>query len=149
MDLWKVRPSEGRTEISFSGWRRRRRFVFDGMFNFVGVLPPAKSDSFHFYRRIGSRTRQSILMRSSFALVIAISVRQSVTAYVPIISSPVSSSPHTTSSRLKLVDRDDDENEGTIEEKTFRIPNPLAELGDILSNWDDVVDDFFNKRVSE
>lgn len=89
-------------------------------------------------------------MRSSFALVIAISVRQSVTAYVPIISSAVSSSPHTTSSRLQLVDRDDDENdEGTIEEKTFRIPNPLAELGDILSNWDDVVDDFFNKRVSE
>ena len=88
-------------------------------------------------------------MRSSFALVIAISVRQSVTAYVPIISSAVSSSPHTTSSRLHLVDRDDDENEGTIEEKTFRIPNPLAELGDILSNWDDVVDDFFNKRVSE
>jgi len=89
-------------------------------------------------------------MRSSFALVIAISVRQSVTAYVPIISSALSSSPHTTSSRLQLVDRDDDENdEGTIEEKTFRIPNPLAELGDILSNWDDVVDDFFNKRVSE
>ena len=89
-------------------------------------------------------------MRSSFALVIAISVRQSVTAYVPMISSAVSSSPHTTSSRLQLVDRDDDENdEGTIEEKTFRIPNPLAELGDILSNWDDVVDDFFNKRVSE
>jgi hypothetical protein len=85
-------------------------------------------------------------MRASFALVIAVSVRQSVTAYVPI-----SSSPHIISSRLHLVDRDDNEikDEGTtIEEKTFRIPNPLAELGDILSNFDDVVDDFFNKRVS-
>jgi hypothetical protein len=30
----------------------------------------------------------------------------------------------------------------------FRIPNPLAELADIFSNFDDVVDDFFNKRVS-
>jgi hypothetical protein len=35
---------------------------------------------------------------------------------------------------------------GSIEK--FRIPNPLAELVDIFSNFDDVVDDFFNKRVS-
>lgn len=96
----------------------------------------------------GQIAHQPVLMRSFALVVIAISVGQSVTAYVPIMSSAVSSSPHT-SSRLQLVDTDDDENEGTIEEKTFRIPNPLAELGDILSNWDDVVDDFFNKRVSE
>jgi hypothetical protein len=30
----------------------------------------------------------------------------------------------------------------------FRFPNPLAELADIFQNFDDVVDDFFNKRVS-
>ncbi|KAL3806591.1 hypothetical protein ACHAXA_011193 [Cyclostephanos tholiformis] len=34
---------------------------------------------------------------------------------------------------------------GSIEK--FRIPNPLAELVDIFSNFDDVVDDFFNKRM--
>ena len=31
----------------------------------------------------------------------------------------------------------------------FRMPNPLSELADIFSNFDDVVDDFFNKRVSD
>ena len=30
----------------------------------------------------------------------------------------------------------------------FRMFNPLSELADIFSNFDDVVDDFFNKRVS-
>jgi hypothetical protein len=30
----------------------------------------------------------------------------------------------------------------------FRAFNPLSELADIFSNFDDVVDDFFNKRVS-
>ena len=31
----------------------------------------------------------------------------------------------------------------------FSIPSPLAELGDMFSSLDDVIDDFFNKRVSE
>mmetsp|Transcript_17907 Transcript_17907/g.28980 ORF Transcript_17907/g.28980 Transcript_17907/m.28980 type:complete len:137 (+) Transcript_17907:127-537(+) len=29
----------------------------------------------------------------------------------------------------------------------FNIPNPFAELGDMFSNLDDVIDDFFNKRM--
>ncbi|KAL3798388.1 hypothetical protein HJC23_005041 [Cyclotella cryptica] len=29
----------------------------------------------------------------------------------------------------------------------FQFPNPFAELMDMLSNFDDVVDDFFNKRM--
>ncbi len=29
----------------------------------------------------------------------------------------------------------------------INIPNPLAELGDMFSNFDDVIDDFFNKRM--
>lgn len=29
----------------------------------------------------------------------------------------------------------------------FNFPNPLAELSDMLSNLDDVVDDFYNKRM--
>lgn len=32
--------------------------------------------------------------------------------------------------------------------QSFRFPNPLVELADMFSNFDDVVDDFFNKRVS-
>ena len=32
--------------------------------------------------------------------------------------------------------------------QSFRFPNPLVELVDMFSNFDDVVDDFFNKRVS-
>lgn len=30
----------------------------------------------------------------------------------------------------------------------FNIPNPLVELGNMFSNFDDVIDDFFFKRVS-
>ncbi|KAL7545939.1 hypothetical protein ACHAWF_009287 [Thalassiosira exigua] len=29
----------------------------------------------------------------------------------------------------------------------INIPNPLAELADMFSNFDDIVDDFFNKRM--
>mmetsp|Transcript_5439 Transcript_5439/g.11139 ORF Transcript_5439/g.11139 Transcript_5439/m.11139 type:complete len:162 (+) Transcript_5439:40-525(+) len=29
----------------------------------------------------------------------------------------------------------------------INIPNPLAELADMFSNFDDVIDDFFNKRM--
>ncbi len=32
--------------------------------------------------------------------------------------------------------------------KSFRFPNPLTELADMFTNFDDIVDDFFNKRVS-
>ena len=31
----------------------------------------------------------------------------------------------------------------------FSFPNPVAEIGDMFSSLDDVIDDFFNKRVSE
>ncbi|KAL7437991.1 hypothetical protein ACHAXH_003700 [Discostella pseudostelligera] len=31
--------------------------------------------------------------------------------------------------------------------QSFRFPNPLVELADMFSNFDDVVDDFFNKRM--
>jgi len=34
------------------------------------------------------------------------------------------------------------------DDRQFSIPNPLAELGDMFSSLDDVIDDFFNKRVS-
>ena len=30
----------------------------------------------------------------------------------------------------------------------FSFPNPVAEIGDMFSSLDDVIDDFFNKRVS-
>jgi len=31
----------------------------------------------------------------------------------------------------------------------FSFPNPVAEISDMFSSLDDVIDDFFNKRVSE
>jgi len=34
-------------------------------------------------------------------------------------------------------------------DEKFSFPNPVAEIGDMFSSLDDVIDDFFNKRVSE
>ena len=33
-------------------------------------------------------------------------------------------------------------------DEKFSFPNPVAEIGDMFSSLDDVIDDFFNKRVS-
>ena len=46
----------------------------------------------------------------------------------------------------------DDERAWTVDEQPtsivdFKFPNPFAEIADIFQNFDDVVDDFFNKRM--
>ena len=49
-----------------------------------------------------------------------------------------------------IVDEETKESEASpISADGFQIPNPFAELGSMFSNFDDVVDDFFNKRVSD
>ncbi|KAL7451637.1 hypothetical protein ACHAWC_003462, partial [Mediolabrus comicus] len=37
--------------------------------------------------------------------------------------------------------------EAADDEKQFSFPNPLAELADMWQSFDDIVDDFFNKRM--
>ena len=61
---------------------------------------------------------------------------------------------HQSSSTSRLVQFSNDEKLwGVVEEEdlsrvsSFNFPNPLAELGDMLKNFDDVMDDFFNKRM--
>jgi len=39
------------------------------------------------------------------------------------------------------------ENKGSTEK--FSFPNPLSELGDMFQNLDDIIDDFFNKRMGQ
>jgi hypothetical protein len=83
-----------------------------------------------------------------YFILAAAAVAGPAAAFVP--SSAASSSRSST----HAVGNDDDETakgrDGSpiVEMDKFRIPNPLAELADIFSNFDDVVDDFFNKRVS-
>ena len=40
-----------------------------------------------------------------------------------------------------------DAEEENTQQKQFNFPNPLAELADMWQNFDDIVDDFFNKRM--
>ena len=39
------------------------------------------------------------------------------------------------------------EEETTQQQQQFSFPNPLSELADMWQNFDDIVDDFFNKRM--
>ena len=49
---------------------------------------------------------------------------------------------------ILLLAENDDQSSVNEEDQSFRFPNPLADLADMFSNFDDIVDDFFNKRVS-
>lgn len=96
-------------------------------------------------------------MRSASAalnLVLAVSVATPSSAFMParnVVSSPPS---------VLHTSNDGREKQWTVDETTedsealpmgmdkFNIPNPLVELGNMFSNFDDVIDDFFFKRVS-
>lgn len=95
-------------------------------------------------------------MRSASAalnLVLAVSVATPSSAFMParnVVSSPPS---------VLHTSNDGREKQWTVDETTedsealpmgmdkFNIPNPLVELGNMFSNFDDVIDDFFFKRM--
>eukprot|EP00579_Thalassiosira_antarctica_P000979 CAMPEP_0201868680 /NCGR_PEP_ID=MMETSP0902-20130614/2465_1 /ASSEMBLY_ACC=CAM_ASM_000551 /TAXON_ID=420261 /ORGANISM="Thalassiosira antarctica, Strain CCMP982" /LENGTH=151 /DNA_ID=CAMNT_0048394045 /DNA_START=25 /DNA_END=480 /DNA_ORIENTATION=+ len=90
---------------------------------------------------------------STFSLILA-------TAAVPKSSAFVQSRAAIATPRTVLsANRDGTEKQWLVDEETkeseasptsvdgFQIPNPFAELGSMFSNFDDVVDDFFNKRM--
>ena len=51
--------------------------------------------------------------------------------------------------RIQLNDKkwDVEEDITQQQQQQFSFPNPLAELADMWQNFDDIVDDFFNKRM--
>jgi hypothetical protein len=87
----------------------------------------------------------SLSSSSCFILAVVLAVA------APLPSSSAFLSPKADiASRPSILLLADNDNQSSVNEEdpSFRFPNPLAELADMFSNFDDIVDDFFNKRVS-
>ena len=85
---------------------------------------------------------------SIFTFVVALVMGTSVLAFSPTRGSSISPC----CMHAKNNDRGDSEwatsNESIPSPIDISFPNPLAEIADMFSSLDDVIDDFFNKRVS-
>jgi hypothetical protein len=112
------------------------------------------------------RSSSSTIFFILFAITVAVGT---ATAFVPTSAAAAASSPprpslnagndddaERTQRTAAAVDCEGEMAEGSGEGSPpmiammdkFHAFNPLSELADIFSNFDDVVDDFFNKRVS-
>jgi hypothetical protein len=47
----------------------------------------------------------------------------------------------------QLMEKKWDADEERTQQQQFSFPNPLTELADMWQNFDDIIDDFFNKRM--
>mmetsp|Transcript_212 Transcript_212/g.274 ORF Transcript_212/g.274 Transcript_212/m.274 type:complete len:143 (-) Transcript_212:110-538(-) len=68
---------------------------------------------------------------------------------VTVAAAFVAPSPHAQGNKsTQLMERKwDAEEDRTQQQQQFSFPNPLTELADMWQNFDDIVDDFFNKRM--
>ncbi len=67
---------------------------------------------------------------------------------VAVATSFVAPSPHAQGNKsTQLLERKWDAEEGRTQQQQFNFPNPLTELADMWQNFDDIIDDFFNKRM--
>ena len=72
-----------------------------------------------------------------------------IAALVAVVSAFVAP-PSSSNKRIQLNDKKWDVEEDITQQQQqqqFSFPNPLAELADMWQNFDDIVDDFFNKRM--
>ena len=96
---------------------------------------------------------------STLGLILVAALAISSTAFAPPPRSAIFTLTSTLWYRSRTHDDDDSKGQWNIPEEAqesetppfgkFTFPNPLAEISDMLSNFDDVVDDFYNKRVSK
>ena len=92
---------------------------------------------------------------SALTLVLAVAVVASSSAFAPTrigtASSPTTALRANNNVREKQWTVDETAKESPpapLNVDKFNFPNPLAEIGNMFSSLDDVIDDFFNKRVS-
>ncbi|KAL7541118.1 hypothetical protein ACHAXR_010647 [Thalassiosira sp. AJA248-18] len=88
---------------------------------------------------------------AAFSLILVAAAVASSSAFAPsriATAAPPTALRASQDDKKWAVDETAKESEAPIGLDKFNIPNPFAELGDMLSNFDDVIDDFFYKRMA-